>query len=312
MVKKLPYSLRKDGKKWQLYDDVDYDAFWADQHQKRQDQLERYLISRFLLRTGSRIIDIGCGYGRLLPCYRDKFSVKVLYDGSIKLLKKAIEETGDTNQNRFFIAGDINLLPFKEASFDCVLMIRVIQHLFDVESSFQEVSRILSDSGVFIFSYHNKQNAHRIMNWFLGREKDNPFSRKSKEVSPALVSHHPAYIKSRLMAAKFARPDNQGAVVVKQIANLTEKISKRVPSGTRWARITGKFWAAPWIISRTRALSRPSLAPGQDLIDILVCPFCRISVKADQGGFVCPSCQRIFPARDGIIDFRPDGKDAKE
>lgn len=306
MTKQLPDSFRPNGKGWQLYDDVDYDAFWEDRSRRLQDRLEKHLISDLLPVRGKRIIDVGCGFGRLLPCYSDRFLVKVLFDGSIRLLKKAMEKISHSHKNVFFVAGDVNLLPFKDASFDCVLMIRVLQHLFDIESSFKEINRILSKSGIFIFSYHNKQNVNRILNWLLSREKDNPFSRSSKEVSPTLVSHHPAKIKSSLVATKFENPFNLGAVVVEQITNLIEKISRRVPSGTHWARITGKFWAAPWIISRTRALSRPNLVTEENLIKILVCPFCRTSIKVDQYGFECTSCNRNFPMREGIFDFRPD------
>lgn len=306
MVKQLPDSFRPDGKRWQLYDDVDYEAFWEDRFRRLQDNLEKHLISLLLPTKGNRIIDVGCGYGRLLPCYGGKFSLKILFDGSIRLLKKAIEKIGHSYKNTFFVAGDINLLPFREASFDCVVMIRVLQHLFDIEPSFKEINRILSNSGVFVFSYHNKQNARRILNWFLGREKDNPFSRKSKEVSPTLVSHHPRYVKSSLIASGFESPLNKGALVLEPIANITAKNSRRVPAEVHWARITGKFWLAPWIISRTKPRSRPDLVPAQDLIEILVCPFCRTSVKPDQDGLVCQSCHRYFPIRENIFDFRPD------
>lgn len=35
----------------------------------------------------------------------------------------------------------------------------------------------------------------------------------------------------------------------------------------------------------------------QDLLDILVCPLCRVKVelKADRSGLKCPQCKRVYP-----------------
>lgn len=305
MVKRLPESLNDGKKRWELYDDVEYDAFWKDWDQKTQDKLEKYLISRMLPKKGLRVIDVGCGYGRLFECYKDKFHTVILFDGSINLLKKALNEYGKSRDNLFFIAGDVNSLPFREASFDCVLMIRVLQHLFDVEISFREIYRIMAKAGEFVFSYHNKQNAHRILNWFLRKEKDNPFTQESKEVSPALVSHHPSYIERALYEAGFQRPYYLGAVFIKQIAKLKEKFSGRGIPGSRWARFMGKLWLAPWMIGKTSTKKRSEVISGAKLTNILVCPTCRVSVRDIQGNYLCPSCDRKYHTHEGIIDFRP-------
>jgi ubiquinone/menaquinone biosynthesis C-methylase UbiE len=305
VVKKLPVSLNNGKKRWELYDDVEYDAFWKDWDKNFQDKLEKYLISKMLPTRGLRVIDVGCGHGRLFECYRDRFHTVILFDGSINLLKKALNKYGKSRDNVFFIAGDVNLLPFREASFDCVLMIRVLQHLFELENTFSEIYRVMSRAGEFVFSYHNKQNAHRILNWFLGRETDNPFSQKSKEVSPALVSHHPAYIEKGLHKAGFQRPYYLGAVYLKQIARLREKILSRGVSGSHWARFMGKLWLAPWMIGRTRPRNRPELMLGSKLTGLLVCPICRVSVQDIQGTYLCPACDRKFNIQEGILDFRP-------
>lgn len=305
MTKKLPESLLEHNRKWELYEDVDYDIFWNDQDKKYQGILEKYLISRMLPEKGMRIIDVGCGYGRLYDCYKNRFSMLILFDGSIRLLKKAMSENRESRSNVYFVAGDVNHLPFREASFDCVLMIRVLQHLFNLEITFQEMHRVLSKAGEFIFSYHNKQNLHRIVNWLLQKEKDNPFSKNSKEVSPALISHNPDYIKKSLTKAGFELPYYLGAVCVRQIASLTEKFSSGVPPGNCWARFMGKFWLAPWMIGKTRPRKSSELIEVEKLSDILTCPICKISVQEAGESYLCPICRRRFPVTDGILDFRP-------
>jgi uncharacterized protein YbaR (Trm112 family) len=41
---------------------------------------------------------------------------------------------------------------------------------------------------------------------------------------------------------------------------------------------------------------------SQDLLDILVCPLCKATVKLteDQGGLKCVQCKRVYPIRDEI------------
>jgi uncharacterized protein len=44
------------------------------------------------------------------------------------------------------------------------------------------------------------------------------------------------------------------------------------------------------------------MAVSSFLLDILVCPLCKVSVKAteDGQGLKCPQCRRVYPVRDDI------------
>ena len=44
------------------------------------------------------------------------------------------------------------------------------------------------------------------------------------------------------------------------------------------------------------------MAIHSDLLEILVCPACKVKVemKADGSGLVCPECHRVYPIRDDI------------
>jgi uncharacterized protein len=41
---------------------------------------------------------------------------------------------------------------------------------------------------------------------------------------------------------------------------------------------------------------------SQELLDILVCPFCKAKVvlKDDESGLKCTACKRVYPVRDDI------------
>ena len=50
------------------------------------------------------------------------------------------------------------------------------------------------------------------------------------------------------------------------------------------------------------------MAIPQKLLDILVCPVCRVPVKlvSDNSGLKCPSCRRVYPIRDEIPVLLPE------
>jgi uncharacterized protein YbaR (Trm112 family) len=50
------------------------------------------------------------------------------------------------------------------------------------------------------------------------------------------------------------------------------------------------------------------MAIPQDLLEILVCPVCKIKVAAtaDNAGLECPQCRRVYPIRDDIPVMLPE------
>jgi uncharacterized protein YbaR (Trm112 family) len=54
--------------------------------------------------------------------------------------------------------------------------------------------------------------------------------------------------------------------------------------------------------SQLRSFEEKSMAISQDLLEMLVCPLCKVPVKLldDQNGLKCPSCRRVYPVRDDI------------
>ena len=47
------------------------------------------------------------------------------------------------------------------------------------------------------------------------------------------------------------------------------------------------------------------MAVSQELLDILVCPACKVPVKltADGQGLKCAQCRRVYPIKDDIPDM---------
>lgn len=44
------------------------------------------------------------------------------------------------------------------------------------------------------------------------------------------------------------------------------------------------------------------MAVSKELLDLLVCPLCKVPVKMtpDEKGLKCPTCRRVYPVREDI------------
>ncbi|PKQ15526.1 MAG: hypothetical protein CVT67_08900 [Actinobacteria bacterium HGW-Actinobacteria-7] len=301
MAKSLPDKFPPAEKSFSLYEDIEYQEYWEEPGLDRLDALEQHLITELLPASGRSIIDLGCGYGRLAPCYVDRFERVVLCDGSLSLLHGARETLGD---RAVLVAADVTRLPFKPASFDAVLTIRVLQHIQNLECAFEEAHRILARDGTFVFSYHNKSNPHRVLRYLADRSSGNPFTLESVPVWATLISHHPRRVGALMREAGFSDPEYCGTVVVNALANITDRLGRKSPSGASWAQLMGRLRIAPWLIGQSFSQGGSELAPGDDASEILACPACHGDLSRSDRGFGCSACTRMYPIEDGIFDFR--------
>lgn len=130
---------------------------------------EFYEFSQYI-KDGDKVLDLGCGNGRLLRFIANKKIDYVGLDISEKLIKSAHLRQGFGEQASClakykFVVGNITDLPFQDSSFDAVLAIASLYHIPSKESrqkSFQEVARVLKPGGVFVMTYWNMWEMSRI------------------------------------------------------------------------------------------------------------------------------------------------------
>ncbi len=101
-----------------------------------------------------RILDLGCGYGRItIPLKEQKFNIEGI-DISSKLIKEARRRAKKKNLNIRFKLGDMRDLPYKDNSFDKILCLwAAFNHLTnkrDQIKTLNECFRVLRDGGILI------------------------------------------------------------------------------------------------------------------------------------------------------------------
>lgn len=111
------------------------------------------------------ILDVGCGTGETLSFLKKTFPKSKLR--GVDFLSEAVEYT--KNRGHKSRRADALKLPFKDATFDVVMYLDVIEHIKDDNKVIKEARRVLKPGGTiiitapalpFIWSDHDKNQGH--------------------------------------------------------------------------------------------------------------------------------------------------------
>ncbi len=273
---------------------------------QKLDELEHLVVGRLLPERGKRLIDLGCGYGRLTDSYLGRFEQVVLFDGSLSLLRSAQERT---NGKAIYVFGDLNHLPFREAAFDAALMVRVFQHISNPAHCLAAIQRVLCNHGCFVMNYANQRNFSRILSWIARRSTINPFSFDPTPVGTHFIMYHPGYVEDLLADTGFAVSTYQGVGLVDKIAGTLGPLGKFAPPGARLAPIIGRSIWASWVFCSNYAVKDVATSVIDLGGEIFACPVCRGALVELEDRFECKKCLRAYPIHEGIIDMRIDDRE---
>lgn len=141
------------------YDSYDYPAYWKGREYEHSSEF--LAIKEMLLKIPKveRSIEIGAGFGRLLPFYQFRVKRIVLSDPSAKLISIARKKYRNNKRVEFIQSTLANLKNTKRAkSFDLCIMVRVLHHIEDIDKAFENVSNLLKEKGYFILEFPNKSH----------------------------------------------------------------------------------------------------------------------------------------------------------
>ena len=139
-----------------------YDVFSPDTNERLIDIFVR--LSG--LPKGARIADLGCGSGVFSSVLQRRGYTCTGVDLSPALIRIAKEKYPGIE----FIEGDVENLPFADASFDGVLLAGVLHHFSERGAFLAEVKRILKPGGKFVAFDPNRMNPAM----YLYRDRSSP------------------------------------------------------------------------------------------------------------------------------------------
>lgn len=151
------------------YDTFDYPAYWKEREYEHKSEI--LAISQFLenIKEINSVIDIGGGYGRLIPTYAHRAKKITVTDPSKKLLSLA--KKSHTDNKIIFLQSKLeNLKPkLKSKKFDLALIIRVLHHIKNPEEALKVASSILKPGGYLILEFPNKLHGKaQLINFIKG------------------------------------------------------------------------------------------------------------------------------------------------
>jgi SAM-dependent methyltransferase len=116
--------------------------------------------------SASKVLDIGCGTGRLAIPLKEATGAEVFgLDISAEMLEQAKSKRGA--EALHWILGDAQALPFPEGSFDFTLMCLVLHHIADKACAISEMYRVLRPGGRgLIWTISHRQIKDSLLNEF--------------------------------------------------------------------------------------------------------------------------------------------------
>lgn len=126
-----------------------YEALFADHGEAASrwffgDVIDRGSVRDMLTGRAGRLLDLGCGVGAVLKELprRERVGIDLAHPSPLSARRRL--------PGVRLVQGDIARLPFRDGSFDAVVILEVLEHLPDDVPAFREAARVLRDGGEFI------------------------------------------------------------------------------------------------------------------------------------------------------------------
>jgi ubiquinone/menaquinone biosynthesis C-methylase UbiE len=303
-----------DGRAIVDYNKTDFREFWQDSTMRITDRLEHRIVQRLLPPSGGWIADVGCGFGRLLPDYRDRHRGACLIDYAANHLEMAARTYG--HDDILYVAADACDLPLCDGVLSSAVSVRLTHHIQDLQKLLAELARVCRPGAKVLVSYVNSRNLLRVL-----RRGADAFRRVHEQSEPQVYSTHPALFEAIARRASFQVIAVAGSGLVYQLTRNSRSIKEIVErsrflqavlylAGMAADAILGPLKLAQVqfvLLEHEGACAEPksTLQDVHDPLSILRCPECHgehLTALGSQIG--CPKCGRSYAFQNKICDLR--------
>jgi len=115
------------------------------------------LVDAVVAAAPGRVLEVGCGWGELAEWIaRETGAAVVAVDLSPRMVELARERGIDAS------VGDMQALPFADATFDLVVAAWMLYHVPDLDRGLAEIARVLRPGGTFVASTNSRLHLHEL------------------------------------------------------------------------------------------------------------------------------------------------------
>jgi len=157
-------ALRFDKDYWDGDRDVGYGGY---QYDGRWRAVADVMVEHYGLKSGDRVLDVGCGKGFLL--YEFTQAVPGIEVVGLDISEYALEHSKEEVQAKLR-QGHARSLPFEDGAFDFVLSINTLHNLYvdDLWASITEIERVgRGAKHITVEAYRNEQEKVNLLYWQL-------------------------------------------------------------------------------------------------------------------------------------------------
>ncbi len=274
-------------------------AFWPGR--EYEDRAERIALAHMLPSRGTRLCEIGAGFGRLADFYRGYERV-ILLDYSRSMLRDARQRLRDDPRFIFAVA-DLYNLPLADSSLDTAVTVRVLHHVADIPSAFVQIARVVRPRGTYLTEFANKRHLKARLRYALTRHGENPDDLAPYEFVKLNFDFHPRYIAGQLHLVGLDVRDRRA------VSTFRVPLLKRTMPSELLASLDGAIQSptanlelAPSVFFRAESAKVGAAQLNSALWRCPACGSTGLAQSADE--LACSKCAQRYPIDDGIIDFK--------
>ena len=293
--------------KAEQYDNDEYaysEVFWGkDQNREYEHEADKLAVQNAIKNQSEWIVDLGGGFGRLVPVLKTKGKNILIVDSSIDLLREAKAHYG-SDSSIHYLRANVYHLPFRNLSVEQAVCLRVMHHIEDPDLFFREMNRVVNKR--LYLEFPNKKHFLQQIRFYFKQDntidifsmrpeiRDRMFLNFTLRFMRNHILRESIFSVERIAGVSFLRQKDLKKLPL-QILLALENVLQRIPFFAEWA---------PSILL---TLSKPTAQPEakiSSLEEMLMCPSCQTTFTyTDSGLYAMCENKHSFSCTDGIWDL---------